>query len=114
MTPREKALLDWIASYSTEKGYAPNFAEMVTAMGVSSKSRIFDLVTSFERQGFVRRTPHRNRSIEVIARPTENAHLGPRILARLKAEDCFISDEDGEVFVCQADLFRRILREVLG
>lgn len=114
MTPREKDLLDWIASYSAEKGYAPNFAEMVTAMGVNSKSRIFDLVTSLERQGFVRRTPHRSRSIEVVLRPTENALLRPRLVARLKATGHVVDDGEGDIIVATLEEFETILREVLG
>lgn len=67
MTPRQKDLLEFIRSYSSESGgIAPSYDEMKNAIGVASKSGINRLVCGLEERGLIRRLKQRERSIVVI------------------------------------------------
>lgn len=67
MTPRQKDLLEFIRSYSSESGgIAPSYDEMKNAIGVASKSGINRLVCGLEERGLIRRLKQRERSIVVV------------------------------------------------
>ena len=44
----------------------PSFEEMKVALNLKSKSGIHRLITALEERGFLRRLPHRARSIELL------------------------------------------------
>ena len=59
----------YINKINKEKGQCPSFDEMKDAIGLHSKSGIHALITSLEERGFIRKLPHRARSLEVIRLP---------------------------------------------
>jgi len=68
MTPRQHELLEFILSYTSEKGYPPSMQEMSTGLGLKGKATIHRMLESLEEQGYLRRRPRRARSVEVVAR----------------------------------------------
>ena len=69
LTPRQHECWVFLASYTTEHGYAPSFEEMTKALNVASKSNIYRLLNALEERGFIRRLRHRSRAVEVVRMP---------------------------------------------
>ncbi|MGY3581971.1 repressor LexA [Bradyrhizobium sp. USDA 4341] len=68
LTRKQYALLSFIESKLRE-GVTPSFDEMRVAMGIRSKSGVHRLVSGLEERGFLRRLPHRARTLEIVKLP---------------------------------------------
>ena len=66
MTPRQHDLLVYLTAFIEAKGYGPSFDEMVKAMGMKSKSGIFEMLNRLEERGKIKRIPFARRAIEVL------------------------------------------------
>ncbi len=72
LTSKQKQTLQFLTSYIDEhNGLSPSFEEMVTGLGLHSKSGVHRLICSLEGRGYIRRIPYLARSIEVIRNPGE-------------------------------------------
>jgi repressor LexA len=60
---KRKRILDFITSFTEEKGYAPSVRDIVRACGISSTSVAQYHINVLERDGFIRRTREVSRSI---------------------------------------------------
>jgi repressor LexA len=77
LTAKQRELLLFIKQRLTATGgVSPSFDEMKDALHLKSKSGIHRLVGGLEERGFIRRFPHRARSLEVVKMPEESA-AGP-------------------------------------
>ena len=65
LTIKQKKLLDYIKSYYKDKDLFPTFDEMKDNLSIKSKSGIYKLLSSLEDKGFIRKTPHKARAIEL-------------------------------------------------
>ena len=65
LTIKQKKLLDYIKSYYRDKDLFPTFDEMKDNLSIKSKSGIYKLLSSLEDKGFIRKTPHKARAIEL-------------------------------------------------
>ena len=65
LTIKQKKLLDYIKSYYQDKDLFPTFDEMKDNLSIKSKSGIYKLLSSLEDKGFIRKTPHKARAIEL-------------------------------------------------
>jgi SOS-response transcriptional repressor LexA len=81
MTPREQDCLEAIIALS-RNGLSPSYAEIQTAIGAASPSRVSFLVHNLRRQGLIDFS-RRRRSIRLIA---DNPAYTPAALTRLPAE----------------------------
>ena len=77
LTRKQYELLMFVDKHLRETGISPSFDEMKDALGLRSKSGIHRLMTGLEERGFIRRLPHRARSLEVLRRP-DNVAPKPR------------------------------------
>lgn len=68
LTRKQYDLLRFIDTRLRE-GVTPSFDEMREAMDIKSKSGIHRLVSGLEERGFVRRLPHRARTLEIVKLP---------------------------------------------
>jgi len=66
MTDKEKAAVEFIKSYTEDKGYAPNFTEIMEAVGERSKAGITRSLNRLAEQGIITRSPGVARSIRVV------------------------------------------------
>jgi SOS-response transcriptional repressor LexA len=80
LTPKQRQLYDFIAAEIANKGYAPSFDEMKAAMGLKSKSNIWEMLRILEERGAIRRMPNRARSIEIIGQVAPTVTLNREIL----------------------------------
>jgi repressor LexA len=69
LTPKRKAILDFITRYIDELGFAPSIADIVKGCGVSSTSIVQYYLGVLEREGFIRRRRETYRSISLTQKP---------------------------------------------
>ena len=67
MTERQNQLFRYLVAYMADQDVAPSFEEMRDHMGLGSKSAIHRLLTALEERRLIRRMPHRQRALEIIA-----------------------------------------------
>ena len=78
LTKKQLELLIFLEKKITHSAIPPSFEEMKSALNLKSKSGIHRLISALEERGFLRRLPHRARSIEIlksyksISRQSEN------------------------------------------
>jgi len=76
MTPKMKKLLDFISAQIDEHGLASTFDDMVSHMGLKSKSGIHRMLTALEDKGKIARMHGRARSIAIVS---ANNHVNAKI-----------------------------------
>ncbi|MBQ1948333.1 MAG: transcriptional repressor LexA [Clostridia bacterium] len=77
-TEREQQILDFIISFSKEKGYSPSVREIAAAVGLSSPSTVQTYLTKLQNKGLLRKESSRNRTIFV--EDTETIDDAPEFL----------------------------------
>ena len=70
LTKKQLELLKFLEKKITSSGISPSFEEMKHALGLRSKSGIHRLICALEERGFLRKLPHRARSIEILRSPS--------------------------------------------
>ena len=68
LTKRQREILDYLAGYINEHGYAPSFEEIAEAMGYASLATVHEHLSNLERKGVIRRSYNESRGIEVTSR----------------------------------------------
>ena len=77
LTKKQRDLLSYLVTYAREnEGMSPSYREMSAALGFKGKSQIYALIARLEVRGFVRKSPHRARGIEVLREPTHEFQAG--------------------------------------
>ena len=66
LTKKQLELLIFLEKKITYSAIPPSFEEMKSALNLKSKSGIHRLISALEERGFLRRLPHRARSIEIL------------------------------------------------
>lgn len=67
LTVRQRKVLEVIRESIARRGYPPSMREIGVAVGLSSPSSVSHQLVSLERKGYLRRDPHRPRTIEVVS-----------------------------------------------
>lgn len=71
MTPKQSALLDFVARYQRERrGVSPSFDEMAKAVGLKSKSGVHRLIEGLVERGAIVRLKNHARALQVVTAPT--------------------------------------------
>jgi SOS-response transcriptional repressor LexA len=65
MAQMNKAL-EFIKSYTGDKGFSPSYVEIAAHIGCNSKSNIHRIVTSLEKRGRIKRIKHCSRALTVV------------------------------------------------
>ena len=68
---KEKQLLNFINEYVDANGYPPTVREMCHAVKVSSTSTIAYYLNKLENNGFIKKSPNKNRALEVVQSPKQ-------------------------------------------
>ena len=66
LTKRQREVLDFIEAYIAGHRYAPTMTEIAAHLGLRAVASAHKHVVNLEAKGHVRRTFHRERSIELI------------------------------------------------
>jgi len=70
-------VLDYIKQYFEINQEAPTIAEIGKEFGMSSSASVHHVVSTLEREGFIRRIPNVSRGIELVEGSTEEKHEIP-------------------------------------
>ncbi|MDR0271863.1 MAG: transcriptional repressor LexA [Clostridiales bacterium] len=102
LTVKQQTVLDYLKSEIKRNGYPPTVREICDAVGLSSTSTVHAHLETLERKGYIRRSPAKNRSTEILeedfynnARELVNVPIvgrvaaGIPILANENIEDTF-------------------------
>jgi repressor LexA len=65
LTKRQKQMVDYLAQYIEERGYAPTLAEIGQYFGLSSLATVHKHLHNLEAKGFIRRTHNHSRAVEI-------------------------------------------------
>ncbi len=112
LTPKQLRVLTFIRDYSNAHGYAPTMQELADEFGVS-KVTVFEHIAALHKKGYLRRTRHRARSLQLkgdIPFPDERA-TRLRLVGTIAAGRPIEAVEDREVldleelFVSPAETF---------
>jgi repressor LexA len=66
ITPRQKAVLEFISDYIGQSGYPPTFQEIADAFGIVSKHGVVRHLEALERKGYITRSDTLARSIRIV------------------------------------------------
>jgi repressor LexA len=66
LTQRQRDVRDAIASFWSERGYAPTLRELGDALAIKSTNGVNDHLRALERKGVVKRDPKISRSIRLV------------------------------------------------
>ena len=88
LTQKQFELLTFLEKKIGTSGVAPSFEEMKIALGLRSKSGIHRLICALEERGFLKKLPHRARSIEILRSPNrlQNGKITPEPFSKLKSK----------------------------
>ena len=64
LTPKQLAILKMIRDWRVAYGYSPTMQELADEFGVS-KVTVFEHIAALQRKGYVKRSPHKARSLQL-------------------------------------------------
>lgn len=82
LTERQRKVLEAIQNWMNEHGYPPSVREIGDAVGLTSTSSVAYQLRVLERKGYLRRDPHRPRTVGVLVANGEEA--SPELTQRTK------------------------------
>jgi repressor LexA len=85
LTKRQKELLDYLAAYIEQHGYAPTLEEIGRNFSLGSLATVHKHLQNLERKGHIRRMPNRSRALEVMPRDGARATVQVPLLGRVAA-----------------------------
>jgi repressor LexA len=65
LTPKQKTVLDFIASFVERSGYCPSFEEIARGVGLGSLATVHKHITALQQKGYLKRRYNESRSLEV-------------------------------------------------
>ena len=66
LSAKQQLILDFLKKEIKRNGYPPTVREICDAVGLSSTSTVHAHLESLERKGYIRRSPTKNRSTEIL------------------------------------------------
>ncbi len=73
LTPKQKAVFDFIVSFTEREGYAPSQQEIARAFGFSSLGTVQNYLVRLEREGVLRKDWNARRGLQVRASVAKNS-----------------------------------------
>ncbi len=106
---KEEELLNYIKNHQEEFGYPPTVREMCRAIKVSSTSTISYYLNKLENDGLIKKSPNKNRALEVVGETIANFSNYVRIpiVGKITAGEPILAVENTEeYFLASPSLFR--------
>jgi repressor LexA len=66
LTKRQRQILDYLSTYSSEHGYAPSFEEIAEHFNYNSLATVHEHLSNLERKGYIKRSYNESRAIEIL------------------------------------------------
>jgi len=106
LTKRQKEILDFLADFIEEHGYAPSLDEIASHFDLSSPSTVHKHLLNLEEKGFIQRESSRSRAVLVSkppGTPPAEAAAVP-LLGRIAAGQPIEAVLDNETIIVPADM----------
>ena len=107
LTKRQKEILDYIASFIEDQGYAPSFEEIADSFGYSSLATVHEHLSNLERKGYIRKSYNESRSIELVGQSNGTQALELPLLGAVAAGMPIQAIQDNETLAVPPDMVRR-------
>jgi repressor LexA len=108
LTKRQKEILDFLAEFIDERGYAPSLEEIASHFHLSSPSTVHKHLLNLEKKGFIRRQSSRSRAV-LVSKPAEvsvaDVALIP-LLGKIAAGEPIEAVLDDQTIAVAADMVR--------
>lgn len=85
LTPRQKAIVDYIEEYVRKKGYAPTLAEIGRRFRLRSLATVHKHLCNLERKGAIKRSYRERRAIELTSDVNAPRAMAVPLLGRVAA-----------------------------
>lgn len=86
LSKRQMAIYEFIRDYAAEHGYPPSVREIGTAVGLASPSTVHMHLKALEERGFIKRSPNKSRTIEVMGGAGAGAPASTEPLATVQQD----------------------------
>jgi len=107
LTKRQKELLDYLAEYIEQYGYAPTLEEIGRNFSLGSLATVHKHLQNLERKGHIRRQANRSRALEIMPRNGAHATVQVPLLGRVAAGTPIEPVENAEAVELPEELLGR-------
>ena len=101
LTSRQREILEFIARYMEQHGYAPSYQEIADAFGIASKQGVVRHLEALERKGYIEKSGATARSIRIVHpefQPPGDA-VGLPVIGRVAAGFPILAEENVEDYI---------------
>ncbi len=86
LSVKQAAILEYLKSTISDKGYPPSIREICSAVGLKSTSSVHAYLEALENKGYIEKDSHNSRSIRILDKAFENGSSEPQPLEETAAE----------------------------
>ncbi len=104
LNEKQISILKYIISQTASNGYPPAVREICKGVGIKSTSTVHNNLNTLEKNGYIRRSPQKNRALEVIFENSFGEHYVQRktvdipIIGKVTAGEPILAQESIEDF----------------
>ncbi len=80
LTERQNQVFEFVRDFARRKGKPPTIKEIGQGIGVRSTNSVHKMLVVLETKGYIRRTPHEARGLEIIGEPGYGGDDLPSVL----------------------------------
>jgi len=106
LTKRQREILNYLANYTEQNGYAPSFEEIAEQFSYSSLATVHEHLSNLERKGYIKRSYNESRAIEILPTEATPRAIELPVFGSVAAGVPIESMEQGET-MCVPDTFVR-------
>jgi repressor LexA len=107
LTKRQREILNYLASYTEQNGYAPSFEEIAESFKYSSLATVHEHLSNLERKGYIKRSYNESRAIEILPSEATPHALELPILGSVAAGLPIEAAEQGDTLTVPDSFVRR-------
>ena len=107
LTKRQREILNYLATYTEQNGYAPSFEEIAESFKYSSLAPVHEHLSNLERKGYIKRAYNESRAIEILPSEATPRALELPILGSVAAGHPIEAAEHGDTMTVPDSFIRR-------
>jgi repressor LexA len=107
LTKRQRQILDYLSTYSSEHGYAPSFEEIAEHFNYNSLATVHEHLSNLERKGYIKRSYNESRAIEILPSDVNTRAIELPLLGAVAAGVPIDEAVSGETVAVPEDFVRR-------
>ena len=77
LTKKQQLIYEYLLSESKKKGYPPSIKDICCALELRSTATVHNHLTVLEKKGYIRKYPTKNRTFEIIDKPSQPSKEAP-------------------------------------